>query len=269
MLFRSLIVFASVGIFLLFGALATKSGSAEDSLRAVRESRFPNERWQAAFELSKTLAAGKVRDPALFAKDLISAYEEMKTKDPKVSRYLVIAMGYLDSPEVVPSLLDALSRGESDAQDSETALYALAALGRSGDPRALPAVMARLDSGDPGFRKMAAYALGGMGSAEAVPALERATHDGGADVRWNAAVSLSRLGSSAGEDVLLQMIDRKEVERVEAVTPDQVETAMIQGTEALVSIRSTRAVASLRSVAEADPSLRVREAAIRALKSLE
>ena len=62
LVFPLVIVAVGVGIFVLFGLVTTEGKGPRDYLDLIRTGDS-NRRWQAAFELSKVLQAGK--DPAL------------------------------------------------------------------------------------------------------------------------------------------------------------------------------------------------------------
>jgi HEAT repeat protein len=151
--------------------------------------------------------------------------------------------------------------------DAETRIYALWALGAIGDPQALAPLTARLADSDPGLRKTAAIALGELGLPEALPALRRALDDPIADVRWNGALALARLGSDAGVGVLREMLDRGQVALVPGITPEQQEDAMVEAVKALAAVGGADAEALLTRLADGDPSLKVRQAALEASRA--
>src|SRR6185503_13993644 len=128
-IFPMAIVAVCVTVFVVFGLIASEGRSARDYLAEVR-SGGANRRWQAAFELSKVLLAKK--DPALadprFVGDLVALFDEAASDDPRVRRYLALALGRLGDKRAVPSLLRALEpeRAEEAAPgDPETQIYAV------------------------------------------------------------------------------------------------------------------------------------------------
>src|SRR5688500_5282625 len=67
--------------------------------------------WPAAYELSRLMADPKVRADRALAPELVKAFEEAKDGDPRVRRYLALAVGRLDPPlpaEAVAGLVKAL-----------------------------------------------------------------------------------------------------------------------------------------------------------------
>ncbi len=228
-------------------------------------------RWPAAYELSRLMADPKVRADKTLAPALVEAFQQ-STGDPQVRRYLALAIGRLDPPlppEAVADLSNAL-----DDPDSQTRISVIWALGSSGDP----AVVARLlplysaPAGDAGIRKMVVYALGALPGTAQIDTLRTALEDSAPDVRWNAAVALARHGNRDGVPVLRQMLDRAYVEQ--AVTrdvrqdddQDPIADVMISGLRAAATLRDESLRPSVTTLSQHDRSLRVREAALEALK---
>ena len=247
------IVAVAVFVFWLFGTVAIDKKNASELLADVR-SGSRNQRWQAAFELSRRLPA--VTDPAqrrAFAEQATKAYEEAAGDDPRVRRYLALVLGRLGDPRAVPLLEKALAD-----EDAETRLYALWALALIGDPGSAPKVRPLLEAEDAGIRKTAAFAAGRMEDGEAVPQLERLLGDAVVDVRWNAALALATLDDAAGRDVLVQMTDRASLAKVPGLTPDQQDDAILNGLRGLVLLKDPETARIGERLRSADPSLRVR-----------
>jgi HEAT repeat protein len=267
-IFPLAIVGVCVAVFVIFGLIAGESKGARDFLTEVRTGGA-NRRWQAAFELSKVLQAGK--DPALadpkFRADLRKLFQDAKTDDPRVRRYLALALGRLGDPAAVPVLLEALQDEGTEVHpvDPETRVYALWALGAIGDPAALPELRARAKDEDAGLRKAAIHALGGLPGAEARATLLAGLEDAAEDVRWNAALALARRGETAAVPVLLQMTDRAHLETVPGLTGEQREQAILEAVASAAGLPSPELQAALGRLRESDPSLMVREAARKAL----
>lgn len=257
-----LVVLVCVAVFVGFGWIAYDHNSAEDYLNDLKSGWRPR-RAQAAYELSKVLVA----DPDALA-DVPGSREEIRrlfteSEDPEMRRYLALIMGYTQDPAALPLLEETLND-----PDSETRIYALWALGTSGDPDAVPLLTTALQDPDSGIRKTAAFSLGELGLAAGIDPLMPLLQDGVADVRWNAALALSRLGSSAGVAVLEQMLDRGLMAQIPDLTPAQAEEAMVSAVQALGVVEGLEARPLLEELADKDPSLKVRRAALAALDSL-
>ena len=263
------VVAIAASVYIGFRALVSDDHSATDYLAEVR-SGGSSRRWPAAYELSRMMADPKVRADRSLGPALVSAFEAAKDDDPRVQRYLALAIGRLDPP-MPANAVEALTRTLS-APDSEARIGAIWALGSSGDASVVPTLQPFYESPDAGIRKMVVYALGALPGDAQTATLRAALQDAAPDVRWNAAVALSRHGSHDGVAVLRQMLDRPYVERAvkrdahEAEEQDPVADVMIGGLRAAASLKDDALKASVTSLSQRDRSMRVRQAALDALK---
>ena len=259
-----LVVGTALLIFLVFNFMTFDRRSPAEYLQEVKGGG-PNRRWQAAFELSRSI--GRIPpgpERSALAAETLRIFETLSRSRPEdvpVRRYLVLVLGKLADPAAVPALLAA-----AKDPDPETRLYAVWALGALADPRALATVLESSQSEDAGVRKMAAYVLGRLGRKEAIPRLRVLIEDPATDVRWNAAIALASLGDPSGLPVLRAMIDHASLAR-QPLTGDQVEAAMINALKALALLRDPESFPLIQKVAQNDPNLRVRDAARRALEA--
>lgn len=258
-----LVVLACVAVFIGFGWIAYDRQSTSDYLNDLHSSWKPR-RAQAAYELSKILTA----DPTALDEEP-GIREEVRrlfaeTDDEEMKRYLALVLGYTRDPEAVPLLI-----GVMDDPSSETRIYALWGLGKTSDPRAVTPLLASLADSDPGIRKTAAFGLGELGDPEAIPGLAPLLQDAVADVRWNAALALANLGSDLGVPVLYRMLDRSLTTQIPDITPSQAEEAMISAVRALAILEVESSRDLLERLSKDDPSLKVRQAAIEALRILD
>src|SRR5919206_4815367 len=180
------IVAIAVGIFFLFGKLASDTQTIPDYLNEVR-SGGRRERWQAAYQLSQLINAGEAKKYPNLVEDVIRVYSGAKNDDPRIRQYLSMVLGNLGDRRAAPLLIEALQD-----RAPETRIYAALALGRLRDPNAVPPLLKTFSEDERDVRKAAAYALGELGDARAVPALAAALQDPIADVRYNAAIALAR-----------------------------------------------------------------------------
>jgi HEAT repeat protein len=266
-----LVVVAITGsVYVGFRSMLADDRTAQDYLAEIRNGGS-SRRWPAAYELSRLMSDPKVRADKSLAPALVKAFQE-SAGDQQVRRYLALAIGRLDPPlppDAVADLTHAL-----DDPDSETRISVIWALGSSGDE----AVVAKLvplytaQDADAGIRKMVVYALGALPGDAQVTTLRTAVQDAVADVRWNAAVALARHGSHEGVVVLKQMLDRQYVEqtvkrdvRVDS-DQDPVADVMISGLRAAAALKDETLRPAVTNLSQQDKSLKVRQAAIEALK---
>lgn len=268
-IFPMAIVAVCAVVFVVFGLIAAEGKGPRDYLAEVRAGSA-NRRWQAAFELSKLLQAG--RSPALsdprFVSELVSLFEDAARDDPRVRRYLALALGRLGDARAVPALLKALrdaSSADAFTVDPDMQVFAVWALGAIGDPAAVPELLRVAGSEDGGMRKAAIHALGAFPTDEVRTALVRALHDGVEDVRWNAAVALARRRDRGAAPILLQMMDRAHLATVGGLTSDQREEALLQAVAVAGGVPDPALRTMLESLRDRDANLKVREAARAAL----
>jgi len=254
------VVAVGVAVFLLFGVLASENQSVPEYLSEV-QSGSTHARWQAAYQLSKSLKRGEAAKYPDLALKVGSIYRAADDDDPRVRRYLAMVMGTLGDRRSTPVLVEGLQD-----DDVETRVYALWALAQIGDPRAAPAISKLLASNDRDIRKTAAYALGEIGEPSSKSALKSVLGDQTADVRWNAAIALAKMNDSTGIGVIREMADRSRL----AQTPmreDQKESTIIAGMTAWMALAPEEAAPSLTAIAKTDPNLRVRDAATKIVQS--
>jgi hypothetical protein len=268
-----LIPLAVVGVTVLiyagFRSMLADDRTPQEYLAEIRNGGT-NRRWPAAYELSRLMADPAVRADRSLAPALIAAFDDAQADDPRVRRYLALALGRLDPP--LPAEAVATLTGALDDADDEVRISVIWALGSSGDPEVVPRLQPLYESGDAGVRKMVVYALGALPGDAQLPTLRAALTDEAPDVRWNAAVALARHGSSEGVPVLRQMLDREYVEQAvkrdvrQYEDADPVADVLISGLRAAAALKERTLRPSVEDLSQQDRSMRVREAAIEALK---
>jgi len=282
------VVAVTAAIYVGFRTLLADDRTPQEYLAELRHGGTERQ-WPAAYELSQLMADPKVRADRRLAPELVKAFEEARDGDPRVRRYLALAIGRLDPP-LLPDAIAALTKsleepdkpwtpdwfsqlnGWSATDGSEARITAIWALGSSGDPGVVPRLQPLYYSTDAGIRKMVAYALGALPGDAQIVTLRTALEDPVADVRWNAAIALARHGNREGVSVLKQMLDRDYLaEAVEGATQagadiDRAGEVMISSLQALASLQETSLRPQVESISRDDKNLRVRQAALEALK---
>ncbi len=264
------VVAVTVAVYVGFRSLLTDDRSPKDYLAQIQNGGS-DRRWPAAYELSRLMADPKVRADKSLAPSLVKAFLDSKN-DPEVRRYLALAIGRLDPPlaaDAVASLTSAL-----DDPDSQTRISVIWALGSSGDQAVVPRLVTLYTAPDTdaGIRKMIVYALGALPGETQIDTLRTGLQDSAPDVRWNAAVGLARHGRSEGTAVLHEMIDRAYVERTvkrdvrQDEDQDPIADVMISGIRAGAAIKDASLKQAIETLSLQDRSMKVRQAAIEALK---
>lgn len=265
--FPMAIVASCVAVFVVFGLIAAEGKSAREYVAEVR-SGGATRRWQAAFELSKLIQGKKDRaleDPR-FVDELIALFEDAEKDDPRVRRYLALALGRIGDARALPALLKVVSADAKDA-DSETLIYSIWALGAIHDEAAAPALVRLAAAEDAGVRKAAVHALGTLPGDAARERLLQSLQDPAEDVRWNAALALARRGDAAAAPVLRSMLDRAHLDTVAGLLPEQREEAMLAAISAAALLQDEELRSALALLRKSDPSLKLRDAAGAALQS--
>jgi phycocyanobilin lyase alpha subunit len=108
------------------------------------------------------------------------ALARLRSEEPSAQYYAAWWLGRNRSrhPEALPLLLAALQQRRprdpgAGVEENAVARNAARALGKLGDPGAIPELLAALDDEDDGLREAAARALGELEATEAVAALQR------------------------------------------------------------------------------------------------
>jgi HEAT repeat protein len=252
------IVAIGVGIFLLFGLLASEKQSIPDYLNAIR-SGSAHERGHAAYQLSRSINRGEAAKYPNLEQDVARLYTESRNDDPRIRQYLALVLGKLADRRATPVLINGIN--DTDAQ---ARLYTIVALGELKDPAAVPRLIDATRDDDKDVRKTAAFALGAIGDPRAVPALVPMLEDQTPDVRFNAAIALSRFGDKRAAGTLHDMLDRQRLTAAH-MREDQAEDTMIVAMQPYATLGGPEAGADLKRIAWSDPSLRVRDAARQAL----
>jgi HEAT repeat protein len=268
-----LVVGATVLVYIGFRGLLSEDRSAEEYLTDIR-SGGSNRRWPAAYELSRLMADPEFvrREEAILAPELTRAFAESKNDDPRVRQYLALTLGRLTPP--LPAETRLLLVEALNDKDSQTRISAIWALGSTGETSVAADIERQYRSDDAGVRKMAVYALGSMPVGAGNETLVTALEDPEPDVQWNAAIALARHGRHEGVPVLRRMLDRAYVERNvtrQAQARDEVDPVgevMISGLRAIAALREGTLSEQVKALSTEDQNLKVRQAALDALKAL-
>ena len=257
-----LLVIGGISIFLMFGVLAHEETDPVEYLQEIN-GRGINEPWQAAFHLSQQLQFNdELHGDEAFAQQVVDAMAQASDDDgdPRVRRFLAVALGRIGHPVAVPTLMEHLSD-----EDAEVQVNSLWALGSIGDATAATAVADQLQAKDAEVRTMAAYILGVLGEPATAPQLRVVLNDPLPAIRWNAAVALGLMADDAGVDLLGRMIDREYLAEVPGVVVNDHATTMLAALAALEQLGAAGLDDRLTTLQDSDPDPRVRDAARKAL----
>ena len=257
-----LLVAVGMAVLLCAVVFLTHEEETPETLITAIKTGSPSKRWQKAFELSNELN----RHPEMIRqggvmKEIIHILSDPDHYDSKTRSYMAMALSRFKEPEAVQTI-----RGRLNAEEPEVQLYLIWALGNLGAKETASDLVPFLAHENADLRKIAVYVLGVLGDKEFVPKLQPLLKDPVADVSWNVALSLARLGDDSGWEVLMKMIDRSALASNYSMTKDQIEKVMINAIKGMARLKRADALPLFASLAKTDESLKVRQAAIEAIK---
>ncbi len=221
----ALIVTVVIGVYLLFGKLAS---SEQDWRKQLTDVRHDNAhiRWRGALGLAQMLQANATADgvPLSENRDVAEelaqlmrdalAHGSASEDDFKQQEVLTRTLGLIDVPDVtMPVLLLAMN----PAEDRDVRKNALAAVATTAnrlheqgktldETEVVPVVISASEESDSMIRHLATFTLGMFASPSAEQRLDVLLEDEDQLTRANAAIALARQGSQKGlpvfEDVL-------------------------------------------------------------------
>lgn len=257
-----LLIAVGMAVLLCTVVLLTRESETPESLITAIKTGSPTKRWQKAFELSNELNQGRglIREAGVM-KEVIHILGERSEYDAKTRSYMALALAKFEGPEVTEALRAALTQ----EKETEVIINILWALGVKRDTAAIDLILPFLGREEEALKKTAVYVLGAMGDIKTTSALEPLLEDPSQDVRWNAALALARLGNSAGYETLVKMTDRETLKATAGLSEEQTEEIIVNAVKGLGILARPESGELLLELAEADPSLKVRQAAIESL----
>src|SRR5262245_66592651 len=91
------VVAVTVLLYIGFRSLLVDERDPQQYLAEIRYGGWYRQ-WPAAYELSQLMADPKVRANKSLGPELVKAFDEAKEYDPRVRRYLALAIGRLEPP---------------------------------------------------------------------------------------------------------------------------------------------------------------------------
>lgn len=258
-----LLIAVGMAVLLSTVVFLTHEEETPETLIAVIKSGPASKRWQKAFELSNELnrPSAMIRAKGVM-KEIIHILRDKEHYDVKTRSYMALAVSRFKEPEAFEAVREALGN-----ENEEVQLYLLWALGNLGARQGVRDLEPFLAHENPDLRKMAAYVAGVLGDKETATKLRPLLEDPVADVSWNAALSLARLGDDAGWNVLVKMLDRSVLASNYQMSKSQIERTMVNAIKGLGRLKHPEGHPLLESLARNDESLKVRQAALDAMKS--
>lgn len=258
-----LLIAVGMAVLLCTVVLLTREVETPGSLIMAIKTGSPSKRWQKAFELSNEINQGRgmIRAEGVM-KEVIHILKDRQEYDGQTRSYMAIALSRFTEPEVIPALREALA----NESDPEVQLHIIWGLGIQNAKEAVEDIRPYLKNEREDVRKMAVYMLGVLQDKKGIKPVEALLDDESRDVRWNAALSLARLGNGAGYTVLVKMLDRQTLKNYEGLPDSKIEEIMVNAIKGMALLGRSDSSILLHQLAKTDSSLKVRQAAIEALK---
>ncbi|MCB9799867.1 MAG: HEAT repeat domain-containing protein [Candidatus Omnitrophica bacterium] len=260
-----LVIATGMAVLLCTVVLLTREVETPESLITAIKTGSPSKRWQKAFELSNEINQGRgmIRSSGVM-KEIIHILNDRQEYDPMTRSYMAIALSRFDDPLVADALMEALTQEE----DVNVTMHVIWALGMKEEKRAVDLILPYLKDERSELRKTSAYVLGVIGqAAQVAPHLLPLLNEEDRDVRWNAALSLARLGDDSGYEEILKMADRKTLSSYEGMDQAKIEEVMVSAVKGLALLKRSDSQDVLNQLATSDESLKVRQAALEAVKA--
>ena len=255
-------VFGAV-FFLLFKFVTYETNDVEKLLNQVKIGSA-SKRWQSAFELAKVLN-NPDKEPlsASFKDQLSSAYARSIHDDPLVRSYLAMAMGATQDTIFGQSLILGLKD-----ESIETRIAAVQALGMIQYAPAVDSINSLIQDADTETERLSAtISLGMIGDRKAIPFLENLLEDEEANIRWDAAIALAKMGNNSGAYIIEGLLDREYLNKFSQIDPIEKKKVLMVAIKTASILFDKRFEDDLISLSKNDADLKIRDAAIKALKN--
>ncbi len=274
-LFPLLIVLASVGVFLFFGAIGGAEKSPKEFLVDL-QTGGTNVQKQAAQQLAERLRreradveSGRVKSPfyaePAFKAELVRAFDGA-FPDGSVDRkrFLALALGAVGDEAFVPTLVARL-RTPAGADEEPELRFAIAyALGDLRAPEAVPALSDLAKDADTPIANIAVFGLGGTPGDASTKALLLAFADARFEVRVNAAAFLARRGQDVGLAELEKTLDPAGHEAL-GIPKSARQAALVSAIRGVSALGTDRLKPRIEALASGDADPYVQRAAREAL----
>ena len=255
-------VFGAI-FFLLFRFITFETDDASELLNQVKIGSA-SKRWQSAFELSKVFnIPEKIPTDPSFKNQMVSAYNHSIHDDPLVRAYLALAMGVTRDEFYSDALLTGL-----DDENRESRLAAIQAIGMVGTKIATTQLQELASKSDYSNERLAAtISLGLIGDDESIPLLQKLLDDEEPNIRWDSAIALAKMGDKSGAFIIADLLDRNYLNAFPQVDEVEKNQAIMIAIKVSSQLKDDRFVTNLVALAEFDVNLKIRDAAMKTLRT--
>ena len=249
--------------FLLFNFITYETNDAAELLNQVKIGSA-TKRWQSAYELSKVLNNPKtIPEDISFKNQMISAYKHSMNDDPLVRAYLAIAMGATRDTFYEDELIAGLN--DEDRESRLAAIQAVGMVRASSSIKKLEKIATSSDYQDE--RLAATMSLGFIGNSNSIPTLNKLLNDHEANIRWDAAIALAKMGEKSSIPIIENLMDRDYLMTFPELDYNEITKVILIAIETSSLIADSKFEPKLTKLASSDENLKIRDAAIKTLKS--
>jgi hypothetical protein len=285
--FPAILVATLTAIYLLLRMLAGGTQDSVPELLRDLESAGPHGRWQVLYGLATGLRQGSLDLEEVSADELERIYTRFANdgntpvEQARMQQYLLLVVAHKRDPRFTEFGLAAL-----ESPDQELRYSALKALAIMRDPVAIPVLRTHLEGEDAKQRLLALGAIANIPGDSSRDLLRESLRAPDSAIARNAALLLAGEPhrDPAAKPFLMHMLKRDgyakdpgldgelrelmDDESREAARKAVIERFLVQACQAAAALGDPDAESPLEKLREADPSMKVRSAAIAALQTL-
>ena len=255
-------IFGAV-FFLLFKFITYETNDAAELLNQVKIGSA-TKRWQSAYELSKVLNNPEtIPEDISFKNQMISAYKHSINDDPLVRAYLAIAMGATRDIFYGNQLIIGLN--DENRESRLAAIQAVGMVGENSAIKKLEKIATRSDYQDE--RLAATMSLGFIGDTNSIPTLNKLLNDHEPNIRWDAAIALAKMGEKSSMPIIENLMDRDYLMTFPELDYNEINKVIMIAIETSSLLTDSKFEPKLTKLAKSDENLKIRDAAIKTLKS--
>ncbi len=197
-----------VGALIIFGVtslLNSERSSYQNLVREMRSKAFGN-RWIAAYELSKYIAAQKIPDEEIpwLLENLGETYQS--SVDQRTKKFIIVAVGALHKKESISFFENVI---KNDLKNNELLFHAIAAL--AGLPKEISfqwdLLYPFLDSSDTTLKQSVILTLGTHRVQESIPRIQKFLNDPNTLLKYSSALALGGFKKSSSIPVLKDILN--------------------------------------------------------------
>lgn len=272
-IFPLIIVLVAVSIYGVFQMMLRERTSINEYITKMQTGP-ENERWRAAYSLAQSVRRQEAQKK-LTRSSVDAIVDLYKSADnPKMRQYLALVLAEVPIVESVEVLEQGLN-GDNPGVKVNTAL----ALGKLHEKaqgpvkdrvrQSAPKIVDLLDDKNMEVRRMGAFVLGSLGNESVVEDLKSTLNDSASEVRWNGAIALGRLGSDAGEDILVDVLQRESKGQFDEMDLGPRRNLIRNAIDALADLGSKKALPQLQTIKENHSDSKIRKAALGAIEAIQ